>query len=354
MTDLLNTVLEAHGGPARWREARSISARQFSNGALWPLKGHLGAVDDVTVTVDLHRQFTTHAPFLGPDRRTAFTPDRVAIETTEGEVVEELRNPRASFAGHEPATPWTALQLAYFTGYAMWTYLTEPISLAFPGVRTEEIEPWTEDGEKFRRLKVTYPPEIATHSAEQILYVDTDGLLRRRDYNVDVAGGVPSAHYISGHQEVSGLVIPATRMIYARDENNARVPDPLVVSVRLDGITVSENRGSAMSSFLSDTVETRYVDGPEGERFAYRRFGRPATVPLVLTMRLRGTIDHWDPALLDALAAEREVIVFDNRGTGVGWSMGGFVVQDVALAAPDLVRRLVVAGSSALSSFIVV
>ncbi|GAA2898072.1 alpha/beta hydrolase [Streptosporangium fragile] len=132
-----------------------------------------------------------------------------------------------------------------------------------------------------------------------------------------------------------------------------------------------------MSTFLSDSVETRHVDGPEDERFAYRRFGRPGEVPLVLSQRFRGTIDHWDPALLDALAADREVIVFDNRGTGastgeapttveglaegaiafvralglrqidlMGWSMGGFVAQGVALAAPELVRRLVVAGSS--------
>ncbi|MCX5355811.1 alpha/beta fold hydrolase [Streptomyces mirabilis] len=95
-------------------------------------------------------------------------------------------------------------------------------------------------------------------------------------------------------------------------------------------------------------------------------------------MRFRGTIDHWDPAFLEPLAAERDVIVFDNRGinlsTGnspasiedmvegslafihalgltdidvLGWSMGGIVAQGVALAAPDIVRHLVVAGSSA-------
>jgi pimeloyl-ACP methyl ester carboxylesterase len=133
-----------------------------------------------------------------------------------------------------------------------------------------------------------------------------------------------------------------------------------------------------MSTYLADRAETRFVDGPEGERFAYRRFGRAGTVPLVLLMRLRGTMDHWDPALLDRLAAEREVIVFDNRGTSastgtapdtvegladgaiafirslglsqvdvLGWSMGGIVAQGVALRAPDLVRRLIVAGSSA-------
>ncbi|MFC9285113.1 alpha/beta fold hydrolase [Streptomyces sp. NPDC057052] len=132
-----------------------------------------------------------------------------------------------------------------------------------------------------------------------------------------------------------------------------------------------------MTDHLADAARTRFVDGPEGERFAYRRFGREGTRPLVMHMRLRGTIDHWDPAFLDLLAAEREVIVFDNRGTNfstgtpavtmdglvqgslafvgalgltdidvLGWSMGGIVAQGVALAAPELVRHLVVAGSS--------
>lgn len=132
-----------------------------------------------------------------------------------------------------------------------------------------------------------------------------------------------------------------------------------------------------MSTYVSDRADDRFVDGPDGERFHYRRFGTPGAVPLVLCMRLRGTIDHWDPALLDALAAHRDVIVFDNRGTSLstgsapttidglaegavdfiralgldlvdvlGWSLGGIVAQGVALHAPGLVRRLVVAGST--------
>ncbi|MFC8938940.1 alpha/beta fold hydrolase [Streptomyces griseoincarnatus] len=132
-----------------------------------------------------------------------------------------------------------------------------------------------------------------------------------------------------------------------------------------------------MTTYLADSAETRYVDGPDGERFAYRRFGREGTRPLVMHMRLRGTIDHWDPRFLDLVSAEREVIIFDNRGTNfstgsapvtmdglvqgslafigalgltdidvLGWSMGGIVAQGVALAAPELVHRLVVAGSS--------
>jgi len=237
--NLLDTVLAAYGGRTRWQQARQISARQRFGGVLWELKGHPGALDNVDVTVDLHREFTAQQPFFGPDRRTAFTPERIAVLDTADSVVEELLDPRASFAGHVLTTPWTRLQLAYFSGYAMWTYLSEPISLTFPGVLTEEIEPWTEDGQKYRRLKVTYPPSIATHSTEQVLYVDDDGLLRRRDYNVDIAGGSPSAHYISGHRDVSGLIIPTRRRIYGRDEHNHKVDEPLVVSIDLEDITVS-------------------------------------------------------------------------------------------------------------------
>ncbi|GAB7101986.1 hypothetical protein JCM4814A_03000 [Streptomyces phaeofaciens JCM 4814] len=121
----------------------------------------------------------------------------------------------------------------------MWTYLAEPLSLTYPGVRTEEIGPWTEEGEKFRRLHIAFPDSIATLSTDQTIYVDSDGLIRRRDYSVEIAGNIPAAHYISGHQEVSGLVIPTTRMIYSRDENGRKITDPLVVSVRLENVAVS-------------------------------------------------------------------------------------------------------------------
>jgi pimeloyl-ACP methyl ester carboxylesterase len=130
-----------------------------------------------------------------------------------------------------------------------------------------------------------------------------------------------------------------------------------------------------MTTYLSDAVETQYLEAPDAT-YAYRRLGVPGGIPLVLIHRFRGTMDHWDPAFLDALAAERDVIIYDKRGLGLstgtpatslgehveaaieftetlglqqadllGWSLGGHVAQGVALARPDLVRRLVVAGS---------
>ena len=122
-------------------------------------------------------------------------------------------------------------------------------------------------------------------------------------------------------------------------------------------------------------AETEYVD-TAGTRFAFRRLGPRSDVTLVMAIRFRGTLDDWDPALLDVLSSERDVIVFDNQGTGrssgqppatvdalaealhrfvgalgltevdlLGWSMGGFVVQAAALQRPGRVRRLIVAGS---------
>jgi pimeloyl-ACP methyl ester carboxylesterase len=124
-----------------------------------------------------------------------------------------------------------------------------------------------------------------------------------------------------------------------------------------------------------NTAETSVVEA-EGTEFAYRRFGRPAELPLIMLQHFRGNLDNWDPALTDALAAEREVILVDYAGVGsstgepsrtiasmarqmiafvgalglveidlLGFSIGGFVAQEMALVRPTLVRRLVLAAT---------
>jgi pimeloyl-ACP methyl ester carboxylesterase len=133
--------------------------------------------------------------------------------------------------------------------------------------------------------------------------------------------------------------------------------------------------------FTIDSLSTAAnlsVEAANGVTYAYRRLGgAPAGAPpLVLFQHFRGNLDNWDPALVDALASMREVIVFDNAGVGgstgqtprtvtamahdalrflealelrevdlLGFSLGGFVAQEVALIRPRLVRRLVLAGT---------
>jgi hypothetical protein len=94
-------------------------------------------------------------------RHSSFTPERVAIENGDGTVLEALDRPRASFAGYTLETPWSTLQLAYFVGTAMWTYLTQPFTFAMPGFQTGELGPWDEPEQQWRRLSVIWPSYLA-------------------------------------------------------------------------------------------------------------------------------------------------------------------------------------------------
>jgi pimeloyl-ACP methyl ester carboxylesterase len=138
---------------------------------------------------------------------------------------------------------------------------------------------------------------------------------------------------------------------------------------------------------MTDTLdlveaELQHVEGTNGVNYAYRRLGRVGQgVPLVFLQHFRGDIDNWDPALIEPIAAERDVILFDNVGIGAtsgtvpatvqdmardaivfidalgltevdlfGFSLGGFVAQAIALSRPALARRLILAGTGAQGS----
>jgi len=239
MSDLATFAMDAHGGLDRWRRFKTVSARLLQGGVLWNLKGQDGILDDVHITVDLRKEWASHRPFAEANRHSSFQPDRVAIETSDGHVVEERRRPRESFKGHKLDTPWDKLQLAYFAGYAMWTYLNTPFLFALPGVKTEEIEPWQENGEAWRRLKVTFPTSIATHSAEQTFYFDERGLLKRHDYEVDISGGSAAAHYVSELKDFSGITVPTKHSVFGRQPDGKAVPTPLIVSIDLSDVEFS-------------------------------------------------------------------------------------------------------------------
>ena len=120
------------------------------------------------------------------------------------------------------------------------------------------------------------------------------------------------------------------------------------------------------------------VSAANGVDYAYRDTrGGEGSVPLVLLQHFRGNLDNWDPALIDALASARRVVTFDNAGVGgssgttpdtieqmardaiaflaamefsqvdlLGFSIGSFVAQQIALVRPDIIRRLVLASAA--------
>jgi pimeloyl-ACP methyl ester carboxylesterase len=142
-------------------------------------------------------------------------------------------------------------------------------------------------------------------------------------------------------------------------------------SVAPDSLNPTEQGGSRMP-----TTSIRAANGID---YAYRDTGADARgdVPLVLLQHFRGNLDNWDPALIDALASARRVITFDNTGVGgssgttpntaeqmavdavafisamdlgpvdlLGFSIGSFVAQQIALTRPDIVRKLILASAA--------
>ena len=238
MRDLLDFSVAAHGGLDRFNQFKTVSAHLGLGGQMWVLKGQEGVVNNARprVTVDLHREYASLAPFKLPNQRTAFTPERVAVETTEGAVIEERTNPRAAFAGHTRETRWDDLHFIFFASYTMWTYLTVPFSLTWAGFQVAEIEPWHEQGETWRRLKVKFPSYIASHSTEQAFCFGNDGLLRRHDYDVEISGHLPAAHYASNYKDVSGIMVPTKRRVFRRQPDNTPALDTVYISIDLSDI----------------------------------------------------------------------------------------------------------------------
>ncbi|MBB5167598.1 alpha/beta fold hydrolase [Mycobacterium sp. AZCC_0083] len=129
------------------------------------------------------------------------------------------------------------------------------------------------------------------------------------------------------------------------------------------------------TTYRADSAQLHKVPG-QLATYGYREFGPHGDIPIVLLQRFRGTVDDWDPKLLELLSDERRVIAVDNVGVGstdgvapssiadmaegivdflaarglgtvdlIGWSMGGFVAQLLGLDHPELFRRIVIAGS---------
>jgi len=237
MNDLLETAVAAHGGLDRWNQIKSITVDASIGGALWTVKAQVDALKDVRFEADTKRELLTMG-YVGQDKRSVFEPHRVVIQRRDGTVIDARDEPERSFGGHQLETPWDDIHVAYFSGEALWTYLNMPFLYTWPGFTTEEIAPIEVDGEAWRRLKVTFPEHIRSHTREQIACFGPDGLLRRHDFTIDIIGGATGMLYASDNRDVDGIVIPTTRRGYAWHGDYERIPEPVLVAIDMGEITV--------------------------------------------------------------------------------------------------------------------
>jgi pimeloyl-ACP methyl ester carboxylesterase len=130
-----------------------------------------------------------------------------------------------------------------------------------------------------------------------------------------------------------------------------------------------------LESHTHETVPTTFIN-VKGTKFAYRAFGKNTGIPIVFLQHFTGTLDNWDPAVTNGLAKKHPVILFDNKGVGssdgktpesvaemandaidfinalgfekvdlLGFSLGGLIAQNLAEKYPELIRKVILAGT---------
>lgn len=234
---LLAEAVKAHGGDA-YDAASEISAHVRCGGWAFPMRFQRGALRDVSGTVSTREPHTVLSPYPGPGRRGVFDHGAVRIESEGGEVLEERADPRPAFRSFRRNIWWDDLDLLYFGGYALWGYLNAPFMFRRDGFQVDEIEPWREDGERWRGLRVRFPDDVPAHSREQRYYFDDRGLLRRNDYTAEVFGSWAKAtHYCWDHERFDGVVVPTRRRAMVRLPNGKPLRRAAVVTIAIDRVT---------------------------------------------------------------------------------------------------------------------
>lgn len=142
----------------------------------------------------------------------------------------------------------------------------------------------------------------------------------------------------------------------------------IVITLKLNKMTTAHN--------LAHNAKSQYID-VNGITYAYRRFGKKGDFPIIGFQHFTGTLDNWDPVIMNGLAQEREVIIFDNKGVGnskgntpdnvldmtkdavdfikalgidrfdvLGFSLGGFIAQYLGVNFSEMVRKIIIVGAA--------
>jgi nicotinamidase-related amidase len=234
MSELLKLAMDAHGGLRRWQQVSRLHVTCSVGGTTWPSDGVL---DQTVAVVDTQSQYVSYEPFGRVGQRSTYTPQRVAIVDAGNSVVAESDDPHRLYDTVDDAADWGPLHKAFFAGYAMWTYMSLPFRLAEPGFQVEEMDPWLEGGQAWRRLRAHFPDHIVTHGTLQTFYFGADDfLLRRHDYDVAVLGGQSTSHYCTGFTSFDGLIFPTKRWVVPRNIDDTTLKGPKLVTIDIQSI----------------------------------------------------------------------------------------------------------------------
>ena len=246
MTGLLQQALDAHGGPERWRAAQQVRVRLRSGGRMVEvrLQGRTIAAADPgreprCVSGPMPRGWSS-ADSRALATAATSTGGRCASKPVPAAgrcIVRTRGTPFRRCGTRSRGTRWTrSTSLA-----ALWNYVSAPLMLTRPGVGLREGAPCRAGGQAWRRLQVSFPADIPTHSRQQMFCFDAPGLLRRLDYTAEVFSRWARArNYCSGYREMSGIMAPTRRRVTLRRPGGRPLPGPAIVWIEIGDFELLE------------------------------------------------------------------------------------------------------------------
>lgn len=239
--ELIDRVIEAHGGRARWQALERIEAAFSSGGLAFALHMQPFTLRGLRLVLRPHaRQVELHG-YGRPDWVGEWTPNQVRILDADGRTVAERQQPRAGFSRLDKLVRWDRLDLLYFAGYALWNYLSFPHLLELPGV--EVIESSAPDGLKPGHLRARFDAQLPSHSPYQTFHIDQRGWLTRHDYTADVIGRwATAANFCQASEVVDGLRFYTRRRVLPRLGADSVLPLPTLVWIELDDLRLVSGR----------------------------------------------------------------------------------------------------------------
>jgi len=227
---LLDEVIEASGGMARWNSLRRFTLQLSLGGTLFSPLCRADCLKEVVAEGSTGSQSVRFIGFARSTNCAFYQPDSVTIESVEGKTLRTWQNPLKAFSDRSTDGRWDELQLVFFCGFSVWNFLTTPFLLAHPDVRVEELPPQREQAQLWRRLQAVFPPSITTHSSSQMFYFDEQALQRRTDHDLL---GVKVAHYSWAHQVFSGIMVPTLRRSLPLRSDGTVTPGPSLLDVEV-------------------------------------------------------------------------------------------------------------------------
>jgi hypothetical protein len=232
--ELLQKIIEAHGGLSLWNRLEAIEADISARGFLFTVK-HRPVLTHVKVTAKAHDPRFLFHDFPAPGLTGELIGnDEVRITEIDGKIVDSRFRPRSTFKGFRRMLWWDALDFIYFAGYATWNYLISPFLFLRDGIHVKVLEPCPDMPPSWTGLRVTFPDDVPVHCKTQQFYFDENRLLRRFDYTAEVVGQwARAAQLCENYRDFDGLKAPARRRVLPMFRGSNPMPGPTLVDIEI-------------------------------------------------------------------------------------------------------------------------